>query len=200
MISLIAALDENGVIGQKGSLPWPPIKADFARFRYLTLGKPVVMGRKTFFSLKQPLAGRKNIVLTRHLTEIPGGVVVHSIEEVLKLTRGFPEIMIIGGASIYQQFLPLAEKMYLTYHLDFARQVRENRLLFRADRIFYFESDPRLRRVRYLVIHCLHILRFHVSIMQLRYHNSRTGKISIQSHNCIKYTRLCRKTGGSPTG
>jgi len=124
MISIIVALGDNGVIGKGGSLPWPVIKVDFSHFYQLTRGKPVVMGRKTFLSLGKLLPQRKNIVLTSKLLEVPGGVVAHSIKEVLDQTQMFPEVMIIGGASVYGQFLPLAEKMYLTIiHAQFKGDV-----------------------------------------------------------------------------
>lgn len=113
-ISLVVAMDQKGVIGRNGGLPWPKIKKDLAHFYHLTKGKTVVMGRKTFLSLGRPLPERENIVLTRTKKTIPGCLVVHSLPELFERLKGRKEIMIIGGASLYQQFLPLAETMYLT--------------------------------------------------------------------------------------
>lgn len=113
-ISLIAAIDQNRAIGYEGKLPWPKIQKDLAHFYHLTKGKSVVMGRKTFDSLGKPLPERKNIVLTKKLTTIPGCLVVHSLQDLFKKTSRREELMIIGGASVYKQFLPLAETMYLT--------------------------------------------------------------------------------------
>ena len=113
-ISLVVAVDQKGVIGQNGGLPWPKIKKDLAHFYHLTKGKPVVMGRKTFDSLGKPLPERENIVLTRTKKTIPGCLVVHSLSDLFEKLKNREEVMIIGGASIYRQFLPLADTMYLT--------------------------------------------------------------------------------------
>jgi dihydrofolate reductase len=112
---IIAALDQNGLIGQKGDLPWK-LPADLKHFYSLTLGSPVVMGRKTFFSLKKPLSNRRNIILSRDKNyQVSGGEVVHSLAEVLIKTRKEKQVFIAGGASLYKQFLPLVNKMYLTF-------------------------------------------------------------------------------------
>jgi len=114
-VSLIAALAANLVIGNEGRLPWR-LPDDMARFRRLTLGHPVVMGRKTFASLRKPLAGRRNIVLTRDTgSSFPGADSVHSVEEALALAGDDPELFVIGGAAVYEAFLPLARRMYLTH-------------------------------------------------------------------------------------
>jgi dihydrofolate reductase len=114
IISLIAAMDKNNVIGKDNSLPWK-LPADMKRFKELTVGKPVVMGRKTFESIGKPLPGRKNIILTRDKNfRAKGCVVVHSVDESLKAAESSAELMIIGGAQIYRQFLPIANKMHLT--------------------------------------------------------------------------------------
>ncbi len=120
IISLIAAMDEGRVIGRNGRLPWQPwlAAADVQRFYALTLGKTVVMGRKTYESLPgrlRPLPGRRNIVLTRNETFGAFGCqVAHTIEEVLAAAGDAPELMVIGGSEIYELFLPLAHRMYLT--------------------------------------------------------------------------------------
>lgn len=109
------------MIGVDNRLPWR-LPADMKHFRALTLGKAVLMGRKTFESIGKPLAGRTNIVVSRDRGFRPEGVrVAHSIEEALALARDQDEIMVIGGASFYAQLLPRAQRLYLTeIHHDFA--------------------------------------------------------------------------------
>lgn len=114
VISLIVAMDRNGVIGAQGTMPWR-LPADLKYFKQITMGKPVVMGRKTFESIGKPLAGRHNIVLTRDRSyEAPGCTLVHSAEEALAATANAAEVMIIGGAQIYRRFLPITDRIYLT--------------------------------------------------------------------------------------
>jgi dihydrofolate reductase len=115
MITLIAALANNRVIGYKGVMPWR-LKADLAHFKRETLGKPIIMGRKTYQSLGKPLPGRHNIVLTSQNFE--GVTCVKTIDEALKLANS-DDIMIIGGGEIYAAFLPLADRLILT-HVDCA--------------------------------------------------------------------------------
>ena len=115
MISLIAAMGGNRVIGNNNSMPWR-LPKDLAYFKKLTLGNTVVMGRKTFESIGKPLAGRKNIILTRDKGYTREGcLVVHSIEEALKEIKDEQESFIIGGGEIYSIFLPYANKLYITY-------------------------------------------------------------------------------------
>lgn len=112
-ISLIAALGKNRVIGNENRLIWS-IPSDMRRFREITSGKSVVMGRKTFESIGRPLPKRKNIIITMDRDyRAEGCIVAHSIEESLK-AAGDGEVMIIGGAQVYAEFLPMARKMYLT--------------------------------------------------------------------------------------
>jgi dihydrofolate reductase len=114
MITLVVALDRNGLIGRAGDLPWR-LPADLAHFKKVTLGKPILMGRKTFASIGRPLPGRRNVVLTRNDEFSAEGVdVCHSIEQVQELLAGAGEIMVIGGAEIYRAFLPLAGRMVVT--------------------------------------------------------------------------------------
>ena len=114
IISIVAAMDENRLIGTRGKLPWE-LPRDMARFRELTMGKSVVMGRKTFESIGSALRNRLNIVLTRNsLFSCSGVVVVGSIKKAIKLAQDKEELMVIGGAAVFEQFLDLAEKMYLT--------------------------------------------------------------------------------------
>lgn len=111
---MIAAMDRNRMIGRNNQLPWR-LPADMAFFIRMTKGKTVVMGRKTFESLKKPLKDRTNVVLTRDASYAPDGcVVLHSIEEVRERFSGEGEVVVIGGEQIYTQFLPYADKLYLT--------------------------------------------------------------------------------------
>ncbi|MDX8401438.1 MAG: dihydrofolate reductase [Mariprofundaceae bacterium] len=111
-VSLIWAMDEGGVIGAQGRLPWH-LPADMCWFRKHTLGKPVLMGRKTFESIGQPLPERRNLVLSQRLDALPGCEIVRSLEEARTLTRD-AELMVIGGAQIYALALPQADRLYLT--------------------------------------------------------------------------------------
>jgi dihydrofolate reductase len=113
-VTLVAALGRNGVIGLDNRMPWH-ISEDLKRFKGLTMGHPVVMGRKTFESIGKPLPGRKNIVITRSRGfGAPGCTVVHSMEEALEATDGAAEVFVIGGAEIYGLALPLADRLELT--------------------------------------------------------------------------------------
>ena len=114
MISLIVAASTNNVIGASGDLPWR-LSADLKRFKELTMGKPIVMGRKTYDSIGRPLPGRQNIVVTRQADYRPEGcTVVTSTEDALAAAGDAPEVMIIGGGHIYQAFMPMADRIYLT--------------------------------------------------------------------------------------
>lgn len=118
-ISVIAAVGENGVIGVKGKIPWQ-LPADLKRFKELTMGHPIIMGRKTYESIGKPLPGRINIVLTSDAGhKAPGCTVVHSFPDALRaaersLAGDSGEVFVIGGAAVYALALPHAEKMYLT--------------------------------------------------------------------------------------
>lgn len=115
IISIIAAVADNMVIGNKNSLPWN-LPADLEYFKKNTLGKPVIMGDKTFESIGKVLPGRKNIILSFNKDyKVEGCITVVSIEEALKEVGEDEEVMIAGGASIYKQFLPLANRLYLTF-------------------------------------------------------------------------------------
>ncbi len=114
-IVIVAALDEGSVIGEGGGLPWH-LPADLRHFKRVTRGKPVVMGRRTFESLEEPLGERLNVVMSRSAGEIEGCVVARDLEEALEAGRraGAEELMIMGGAGIYELFLPLTDRMILT--------------------------------------------------------------------------------------
>lgn len=118
--ALIVAVAENGVIGREGGLPWH-LSGDLKRFRALTVGKPVVMGRRTYKSIGRPLPGRPNIVVTRSAPFAPYGVtVMGDLGRALHLARGLAgtvgggEFMVIGGAAVYRAVLPRIERIYLT--------------------------------------------------------------------------------------
>lgn len=114
-ISLIAAMAKDRVIGKDNDMPWH-LPADLQHFKRVTLGKPVIMGRRTFESIGRPLPGRKNIVISRNTLWSHEGVeVVSSPELALELVSDVDEVMIIGGGNIYQQFLPKADNLYLTF-------------------------------------------------------------------------------------
>lgn len=113
MISIIVAVAENGVIGDRNQLLWH-IREDLQHFKALTTGHPVVMGRKTYESLGRPLPGRRNVVITRQDVSIEGCEVVHSLGEALALFRSDEEVFIIGGAQVYAEALPRAGRFYLT--------------------------------------------------------------------------------------
>lgn len=113
-VSLIVAMDENNLIGSDNGLPWQ-MPADLAFFKRTTMGKPIVMGRKTFESIGKPLAGRRNIVVTRDPSfSAEGCDVVNSIEAAIALCQEDEEVMLIGGASLYQQSFELATDLYIT--------------------------------------------------------------------------------------
>lgn len=114
MISLIVAASTNNVIGSQGELPWR-LSSDLKRFKTLTMGKPVVMGRLTHESIGRPLPGRQNIVITRQAGYRAAGCdVVTSVDEAIRAAGEAEEIMIIGGGYIYKEFLPQADRIYLT--------------------------------------------------------------------------------------
>ena len=128
MISIIVAIaGKKRVIGKKGALPWH-IPQELKRFKEITIGHPIIMGRKTHESIGRSLPGRTNIVITSHDYKAAGCIVVHSLDEALRSAQGSPrgftprgkpfdskEVFVIGGGEIYKQALPLADKLYLTY-------------------------------------------------------------------------------------
>jgi dihydrofolate reductase len=114
IISLIAAMDRNRLIGRDNQLPWR-LPADLAHFKKVTIGKPIVMGRKTFESIGKPLPGRTNIVLTRSPGFAAEGVLVaDSLESAIRQSGAVAEVMVIGGGAVYTQALSLAGRLYLT--------------------------------------------------------------------------------------
>lgn len=115
-LSIIVAMDQNRLIGDKNKIPWH-LPADLKYFREITMGSPVIMGRKTFESIGFPLPGRRNIIMTRDENySVDECEIVHSLEEVLHSFSGQEkEAFIIGGAEIYRLFLPYTDKLYLTF-------------------------------------------------------------------------------------
>lgn len=119
-IVFVVAVAENGVIGRDNAMPWH-LRSDLKRFKQITMNRPVVMGRKTFASIGRPLPGRTNIVVTRDVAfQAPGVVVAPSLEAAREVARGdalrrfVTEIMVIGGADIFAQWLPLADRLEVT--------------------------------------------------------------------------------------
>ena len=119
-LCLIVAVAENGVIGKDNGLPWH-LSSDLKYFKETTMGKPIIMGRKTFQSIGRPLPGRTNIVITRDVSFAPEGVITALSLEMaldvgknLALVKGVDEVMVIGGAQIYALCLPDADRLYLT--------------------------------------------------------------------------------------
>ena len=114
LLSLITAMDSNRLIGNNNSLPWH-LPADLAFFKATTMGKPVIMGRKTFASIGKALPGRQNIVVTRDCNfDAPDCEVASSIDAAITLVDNAKEVMLIGGASLYQQTIDVADIIYLT--------------------------------------------------------------------------------------
>lgn len=115
-ISLVAAMARNRVIGINNTLPWH-LPADLKHFRAVTMGKPVIMGRKTYESIGKPLPGRENIIVTRNLEwSAEGCVVVHGLQEAIEWAQSsaHAEVCVIGGSDVYQQALAFADFLYLT--------------------------------------------------------------------------------------
>ena len=120
MISLIAAVAKNGVIGNEGDLPWN-LPSDLKKFKEITDNKPIIMGRKTWDSIGRPLPNRDNIIVSRNINlEIEGGIICLSPDKAISIAkikaneRGCEEIMVIGGGYIYQEFMSVADKLYIT--------------------------------------------------------------------------------------
>ncbi|MCZ2722094.1 type 3 dihydrofolate reductase [Marinomonas sp. 15G1-11] len=121
MLSLIVAMAENRVIGRNNALPWH-LPNDLQYFKRVTMGKPIIMGRKTFESIGRPLPGRRNIVISRQKNlQFDGVDCVSSLEEAITLgeniafVEGHEEVMVIGGAQIYQSILPMVDRLYITH-------------------------------------------------------------------------------------
>ncbi|HAT1597176.1 TPA: dihydrofolate reductase [Legionella pneumophila] len=113
LISLIAAVDETGGLGVNNQLLCY-LPADLQHFKSITMGKPVIMGRKTYESIGKPLPGRLNIVISQMIQSIPGVIVVNSLRQAINETADAPEVMIIGGAKIYSQAILMANRLYIT--------------------------------------------------------------------------------------
>ena len=114
IISIIVAIDEQGLIGKDNDLPWK-LSADLQYFRRITMGKPLIMGRHTHESIGRPLPGRKNIIISRDPAyKAEGCIVVGSIKSALQAAEKVDEVMVMGGASLYEQLLPQTDRLYLT--------------------------------------------------------------------------------------
>lgn len=114
LVTLVVAASENGVIGNRNQLPWR-LPADLKHFKSVTMGKPMLMGRKTFESIGKALPGRRSLVLTRDQNfRVDGAERVGSIEEALERVRGEPELVVIGGEEVFRACLPHAQRMHFT--------------------------------------------------------------------------------------
>ena len=114
IVTLIVAVADSGAIGRDNALPWH-LPEDLKRFKRLTMGKPMIMGRKTFESIGRPLPGRLNIVVTRDANYRRDGVtVVHSVDDALVAAGEAAEVMVIGGAELFRLFMPVARRVHLT--------------------------------------------------------------------------------------
>lgn len=114
IISIIAAMDENRIIGRGNRLPWH-LPVDLKRFRMLTLGHPIIMGRKTYESIGHPLDGRKNIVITRQPAYCAKGcIVVHDLPSAFEACGDVEEAFVLGGETLFRDVLPIADNIYLT--------------------------------------------------------------------------------------
>lgn len=124
-VSLVVAMATNRVIGRDGTLPWH-LPADLRRFREITMGKPIVMGRRTHESIGRPLPGRRNIVLSRDMGfQTPGCEICDSLPAALRRLSPCAEVMVIGGVALYEAALPEARRIYLTrVHAEVAGDVR----------------------------------------------------------------------------
>ncbi len=123
-VAIIVAVSANGVIGRDNDLPWR-LSADLARFKRLTMGHHLIMGRRTFASIGRPLPGRTTVVLSRGRPELPDGVLLaSSLDEALALCSGDDQVFVAGGAAVFAECLPRAERVYLTrLHADFEGDV-----------------------------------------------------------------------------
>ena len=113
-LSIIVAMGKNRVIGKNGMLPWH-ISSDLKNFKKITMGKPILMGRKTYESIGRPLPGRENIILTKNKNYFAEGCIVkNTIDEVFSYCQKVPELMVMGGAALYEQTLYKVKRLYIT--------------------------------------------------------------------------------------
>lgn len=114
LLSLVVAMTRDGVIGRDNAMPWH-LPDDLKHFKALTMGKPMLMGRKTFEAIGKPLPGRTTLVLTRDPAwQAPGVTVVHSLDDAFQVIGSVPELCVVGGAEIYKLTLPIAQRIHLT--------------------------------------------------------------------------------------
>lgn len=113
-ISLIVAMASNRIIGRDGQMPWH-LSADLQRFKQITLGSPILMGRKTYEAIGRPLPGRQNLIISRNSAyHIPGCQVFDDMQKALQAVASSDELFVIGGATLYEALLPYADYLYLT--------------------------------------------------------------------------------------
>ena len=139
-IAFVVARDRRGVIGAKGRLPWR-LPDDLKHVRELTVGKPLIMGRRTYESIGRPLPDRTNIVLTRDQAfRCDGCLIARTAEEALALAGDAPEIIVFGGAEVFREFLPRSDRIYLT---EVEAEVQGDTHFPPLDRAEWRESDRR---------------------------------------------------------
>ena len=150
LVTLIVAVADSGVIGRDNGLPWH-LPADLQHFKRITMGKPILMGRKTFESIGKPLPGRENIVVTRDPNYRRDGIrVVHDAGSALRAAGVAPEVMVIGGAELFRAFLPLAGRIHLTrVHGNIAGDVMWPALDERTWQVVEREAHPADERHAY---------------------------------------------------
>ncbi len=145
----VVAMASNRVIGKNGGLPWR-LSEDLKWFKKLTIGHPIVMGRKTMESLGRPLPGRSNIVISRNLGMVPEGFELsHGVEEAIGLLRGEEAASVIGGAEIYREMIPLCDEVLLSYVFhpyDGDTTLSEFETGFELIEVLYRDDDFELRR------------------------------------------------------
>ena len=136
--SFVVAAARNGVIGQTNRMPWH-LPSDLAFFKRITMGHPVVMGRKTYESIGKPLPGRKNIVITRDPAfQAPGCVVVDSLDAAYRAAGDVDEVFVIGGAQVYEAAMPTVDRIYLT---EVEAQIEGDTWFPRFDRSQWAETE-----------------------------------------------------------
>jgi len=158
-ITLVAAMSRGRVIGREGGMPWH-LPADLKHFKAVTLGHPVIMGRRTFDSIGRALPGRRNVVISRSAPQLPPGVVLaSSLENALRACSDATEVMVIGGGEIYHQSLPLASRLELTFiEADIDGDTHFPAIDDRQWRVARMESRPADERNAY-ALHFVRMLR-----------------------------------------
>ena len=166
-LSLIVAMASNRTIGRNNQMPWH-LSADLKRFKKITLGSAILMGRKTHESIGRPLPGRINLVISKNLAyRAVDCQVFNSIEQALSFSNQYPELFVIGGASLYQRLLPKADKLYLT-------QIDQS---FEGDTFFPVINQAEWRKINQETVEDDPSVDFNYSFIELDRHCSVTNNI-----------------------